>query len=62
MAFTRRTALVTVSVAGRLAQLKHRGESALGQFNLAMQETNEPKANTWKRPLKRWRWLAGWAW
>ncbi len=26
-----------------------------------MQEPDEPKANTWKRPLKGWRWLAGWS-
>src|SRR5690242_15709442 len=25
-----------------------------------MQETNEPKPNTWKQPLKGRRWLAGW--
>ena len=25
-----------------------------------MQESNEPKANVWKQPLKGWRWLAGW--
>jgi hypothetical protein len=26
-----------------------------------MQETNEPQASTWRRPLKGWRWLAAWA-
>ena len=26
-----------------------------------MQEPNEPQATTWRRPLKGWRWLAGWA-
>jgi peptidoglycan/LPS O-acetylase OafA/YrhL len=26
-----------------------------------MQEPNEPKGNTWKHPLKGWRWVAGWA-
>jgi hypothetical protein len=25
-----------------------------------MQQTNGPKANLWKQPLKGWRWLAGW--
>jgi hypothetical protein len=26
-----------------------------------MQEPNEPQGSTWRRPLKGWRWLAGWA-
>src|SRR5260370_13575022 len=26
-----------------------------------MQEPRQPKPNTWKHPLKGWRWLAGWA-
>jgi hypothetical protein len=26
-----------------------------------MQDSNEPKTSTWRRPLKGWRWLAGWA-
>ena len=26
-----------------------------------MQETDEQQASTWRRPLKGWRWLAGWA-
>ena len=26
-----------------------------------MQESNEPQATSWRRPLKGWRWLAGWA-
>jgi len=26
-----------------------------------MQDSHEPKVSTWRRPLKGWRWLAGWA-
>src|ERR1035441_6932261 len=41
-------------------QPQHREEAALDLANLAMQEPHEPQANAWRRPLKGWRWLAGW--
>ena len=49
------------AISASQSQSQHREEAALDLSNLVMQEPNEPQATTWRRPLKGWRWLAGWA-